>query len=133
MALRSLYLYLKRKKIIVTGKGNKDRFVYISDDAKEALERYLNLRSHPRVRKVFLVEKGTFRGKPISVRGIQKRMEYYAKRAGLKVSCHCLRHTMATQMLNADSVYWKMWKNLHGLLSIHGSNGQSFCILRNGL
>jgi len=30
-------------------------------------------------------------------------MEYYAKKTGLTVSCHHLRHTMATQMLNADS------------------------------
>jgi len=42
-------------------------------------------------------------GKPISVRGIQKRMESYARKASLKVSCHHLRHTMATQMLNADA------------------------------
>jgi site-specific recombinase XerD len=54
-------------------------------------------------KKLFLVEKGTYRGKPISVRGIQKRMEYYAKKAGLKISCHQLRHTMATQLLNADA------------------------------
>ena len=37
------------------------------------------------------------------MRGIQKRMEYYARKAGLKVSCHQLRHTMATQLLNADA------------------------------
>ncbi len=30
-------------------------------------------------------------------------MEYYAGLSGLKVSCHHLRHTMATQLLNADS------------------------------
>jgi len=30
-------------------------------------------------------------------------MEYYAKKTGLKVSCHHLRHTMATQLLNADA------------------------------
>ena len=30
-------------------------------------------------------------------------MEYYAKKTGLKMSCHHLRHTMATQMLNADA------------------------------
>ena len=53
--------------------------------------------------KVFLVEKGSYKGKPISVRGIQKRIEYYAKKSGVKVSCHRLRHTMATQMLNADA------------------------------
>jgi len=30
-------------------------------------------------------------------------MEYYAGKAGLQVSCHRLRHTMATQLLNADT------------------------------
>jgi site-specific recombinase XerD len=30
-------------------------------------------------------------------------MEYYSKKAGLEVSCHRLRHTMATQLLNADA------------------------------
>ena len=30
-------------------------------------------------------------------------MQYYAKKAGLRVCCHQLRHTMATQMLNADA------------------------------
>jgi len=43
------------------------------------------------------------RGKPLSVRGIQKRIEYYARKSELNVSCHRLRHTMATQLLNADA------------------------------
>jgi site-specific recombinase XerD len=30
-------------------------------------------------------------------------MEQYAQRSGLEVSCHHLRHTMATQLLNADA------------------------------
>ena len=30
-------------------------------------------------------------------------MKYYSKKAGFKVTCHQLRHTMATQMLNADA------------------------------
>jgi site-specific recombinase XerD len=30
-------------------------------------------------------------------------MEYYARKTGLKISCHHLRHTMATQLLNADA------------------------------
>jgi site-specific recombinase XerD len=69
---------LKQKRImVIDGKGGKDR--------------------------VFLVEKGDYKGQPISVRGIQKRMEYYAKKIGLKISCHHLRHTMATQLLNADA------------------------------
>jgi integrase len=42
-------------------------------------------------------------GQPLSVRGIQKRMEYYARKSRLNVSCLRLRHTMATQLLNADA------------------------------
>jgi len=95
---------LKRRRIMVQqGKGGKGRVVYISDDAHDALGAYLKIRSYYRVKKVFLVEKGTYKGQPISVRGIQKRIEYYAKKTGLKVSCHRLRHTMATQLLNAEA------------------------------
>ena len=95
---------LKGRRILVRqGKGGKDRVVYISDDALEALSAYLNTRSHYRIKKVFLVERGKYKGQPISVRGIQKRMEYYAKQTGIKVCCHRLRHTMATQLLNAEA------------------------------
>jgi site-specific recombinase XerD len=96
-------LDLKKRRIIVQqGKGGKGRVVYISDDAHDALVAYLKIRSHYRIKKVFLVEKGTYKGQAISVRGIQKRIEYYAKKTGLKVSCHRLRHTMACQLLNAE-------------------------------
>ena len=95
---------LKRRRILVQlGKGGKDRVVYISSDALDALNTYLKFRSHYRAKSVFLVEKGTYKGKGISVRGIQKRIEYYAKKTGVEVSCHRLRHTMATQLLNAEA------------------------------
>ena len=95
---------LRRRKLIVeSGKGRKGRVVYISDDAFTALVEYLRVRASRRARKVFLAEKAPYTGKPISVRGIQKRMEHYARQTGLKVCCHRLRHTMATQMLNADA------------------------------
>ena len=98
------HLDLNRRKIIVrNGKGGKERIVYVSDDARDALLAYLKQRSSCRIKKVFLVEKGTCKGKPISVRGIQKRIEYYAKKAGLQACCHQLRHTMATQLLNAEA------------------------------
>jgi site-specific recombinase XerD len=95
---------LKHRRIMVEqGKGGKDRVVYISEDALDALNAYLKYRSHYRAKNVFLVEKGTYKGKAISVRGIQKRIEYYAKKTRVKVSCHRLRHTMATQLLNAEA------------------------------
>ena len=95
---------LKRRKIIVQqGKGGKGRVVYLSKDAFDALVHYLRVRPSSRAKRLFLVEKGTYYGRAISVRGIQKRIEYYARKAGVKVSCHQLRHTMATQLLNADA------------------------------
>jgi site-specific recombinase XerD len=95
---------LKRRKIYVrNGKGNKGRVVYISKDTHVVLVTYLGIRPKSRAKKIFLVEKGICRGAPLSVRGIQKRIEYYAWKTGLKVSCHQLRHTMATQLLNADA------------------------------
>ena len=95
---------LKRRRLMVQqGKGGKDRVVYISNDAHDALIAYLKLRSSNRTKRIFLVEKGTYKGQAISVRGIQKRIEYYAKKTRINVSCHRLRHTMATQLLNAEA------------------------------
>ena len=97
-------LDLKQYRIFVrNGKGGKDRVVYVSQDAYEAIVGYLRVRPLSKAGKLFLVEKGSCLGKPISVRGIQKRLEYYARMTGLKVSCHQLRHTMATQLLNAEA------------------------------
>jgi site-specific recombinase XerD len=94
--------YRKRQVLVASGKGAKDRVVYLSDDARAALETYLQKRSS-KTGVLFLVQKGPLRGEPISVRGIQKRIEYYARKSGFDVSCHRLRHTFATQLLNADA------------------------------
>ena len=95
--------FKRRHIIVLNGKGGKGRVVYLSNDAYDALLFYLEIRPVVKTKKLFLVEKGLYRGNPISVRGIQKRMEYYARKAGVRISCHHLRHTMATQLLNADA------------------------------
>jgi site-specific recombinase XerD len=92
----------RRQIFIFHGKGAKDRVVYVSEDARSALLAYLEKRSS-KAKRLFLVQKGPMKGKPLSVRGIQKRIEYYARKSSLDVSCHRLRHTMATQLLNADA------------------------------
>src|SRR4030043_578734 len=95
--------YRSRQLYVFNGKGSKDRVVYLSEDAKSAIDEYMKKRRWSKEKRVFLVQRGTLRGKPISVRGIQKRIEHYAQRGGIEVSCHHLRHTMATQLLNADA------------------------------
>ena len=94
--------YARRRLLVLNGKGRKDRVVYLSEDVCTALEGYLKRRSS-KARGLFLVQKGPMTGQPLSVRGIQKRMEYYAQKSQVAVSCHQLRHTMATQLLNADA------------------------------
>jgi len=92
-----------QRLLIRDAKWAKDRVVYISDDATKALVDYLKIRPPSKADKAFLNQKGPFRGQPLSIRGIQKRMESYTKKMGLRISCHHLRHTMATQILNADA------------------------------
>jgi site-specific recombinase XerD len=92
----------RNRLFVISGKGGKDRVVYLSNDARSALEAYLKVRSS-KARRTFLVQKGPLTGTPLSVRGIQKRIECYARESKIKVSCHSLRHTMATQLLNADA------------------------------
>jgi site-specific recombinase XerD len=95
----------KRKMIVVfNGKFRKDRIVYFSEDTNNALQDYLKTRKSSRAKRIFLVQKGLYKGRPISIRGIQKRIEYYAIKTGINVSCHSLRHTMATQLINANAM-----------------------------
>ena len=93
----------ERKSILVlNGKFRRDRIVYMSDDTIDSLHAYMKIRPSSKTRKVFVVQKGFYRGEALSIRGIQKRIEHYAEETGLLVSCHRFRHTMATQLLNAE-------------------------------
>jgi site-specific recombinase XerD len=123
-------LDLNRNRIFVrNGKGRKERVVYVSRDAYEDIVNYLRMRQYSKAKRLFLVEKkGLHLGEPISVRGIQKRIEYYSRISGLDVSCHQLRHTMATQMLNADAVV----ETIQDLLGHNGINTtERYCSISN--
>jgi len=83
---------------VVQGKGRKDRRVYMSPDAVASVQQCLA--QHPGVQAqgyVFWNRKRAER--PLSVKAIQKKMERYAKAAGIIASCHSLRHTFASNLL----------------------------------
>jgi site-specific recombinase XerD len=83
---------------IVQGKGRKDRCVYLSPDAVTSVQQ--GLAQHPGARAqgyVFWNRKRT--QQPLSVKAIQKKMERYAKAAGITASCHSFRHTFASNLL----------------------------------
>jgi site-specific recombinase XerD len=101
------------------GKGRKDRIVYLSTDALAALRTCLALR--PAVVPdglVFWNQKRPHRA--LSSKGIQKKIERYAKAAGIKASCHSLRHTFATNLLEAGAEVISI-KELLGHASIGSS------------
>jgi site-specific recombinase XerD len=84
------------------GKGRKDRLVYLSADALAALRTCLAVRpTAVPDGLVFWNQKRPHRA--LSAKGIQKKMERYAKAAGIKASCHSLRHTCASNLLEAGA------------------------------
>jgi len=83
---------------VVQGKGRKDRRVYMSPDAVASVQQCLA--QHPGARAqgyVFWNRKR--QGQLLSVKAIQKKMERYAKAAGIAASCQSLRHTFASNLL----------------------------------
>ena len=84
--------------IVEQGKGRKDRRVYLSPDAFLSLTECLEMRpSHVPGDYFFWNQKR--RNSPLSVKAIQKKMERYARAARVEASCHSLRHTFASNLL----------------------------------
>jgi site-specific recombinase XerD len=83
---------------IEQGKGRKDRHVYLSPDAVASLHQCLA--QHPGERTHgFVFWNRKRQAQPLSVKAIQKKMERYTKAAGITASCHSLRHTFASNLL----------------------------------
>src|SRR5712692_8065668 len=101
------------------GKGRKDRIVYLSADALAALRTCLALRpAAVPDDMVFWNQKRPHRA--LSTKGIQKKMERYAKAAGIQASCHSLRHTFTSNLLEAGAEVISI-KELLGHASIGSS------------
>lgn len=83
-------------EILVLGKGNKERMVYLDDVAVMLLKRYLNARTDNH--KALFVGKGSERLKP---GGIRRMLNKVAKRAGVdNVHPHRFRRTLATNLIH---------------------------------
>ncbi|MBQ2660105.1 tyrosine-type recombinase/integrase [Candidatus Saccharibacteria bacterium] len=98
---------LTRREFVVRGKGSKDRPIFISTSAADALKDYLCIR-HDSLPALFLNNSnnqqavdtsGNFRR--ITPRSVQRIIEKYARAAGITkhVTPHTLRHSFATDLL----------------------------------
>lgn len=100
------HINLKRREFVVRGKGQKDRPIFISVDAAEWLEKYIEKRGD-NARPLFI----RYSGKKsvdlsgnfhrLTARSVQRMVSRYALLAGITkhVSPHTLRHSFATDLL----------------------------------
>ncbi len=85
-----------RKLMVRQGKGRKDRAIYLTDTAVQALQDYLTVRGQGADDHVLL-----YRHRPVCKDLLHSRIKAAGARVGVKVTPHQLRHTCATQLLNA--------------------------------
>ncbi len=100
------HINLKRREFTVRGKGQKDRPIFISPDAAEWIQAYLDKRSD-NVKPLFarysgrktVDTSGNFHR--LTARSVQRMVAKYALLAGITkhVSPHTLRHSFATDLL----------------------------------
>ena len=92
--------------VIITGKGNKERVVYLNHACISALNAYMNVRPKDGVKDryaLFLSNRLT----RISPKTVQHLVDVYLEKAGLGdmgFSVHKLRHTAATLMYQTGNV-----------------------------
>ncbi|QIM67980.1 tyrosine recombinase XerC [Basfia succiniciproducens] len=96
-------LNFRSREIRVLGKGNKERILPFGRHASHAVQEWLKVRLlfNPKDDALFVSSLGN----RMSNRSIQKRMEIWGVRQGLNshLNPHKLRHSFATQMLEASS------------------------------
>ena len=92
----------KERKILILGKGNKERYVYYGEYAEEALTRYLN-DGRRKLNKydsnyLFLNQQG----RELTTEGVRYILNKMIRNTSLhkNISPHMLRHSFATHLLN---------------------------------
>lgn len=95
LRLTDLFLDETSPRILVHGKGSRERSVYLSRQAERALRAYLQVR--PRVASdcVFL----SYQLRGLSTTGIHMRLVHYRVLAAVQLTAHRLRHSFANDLL----------------------------------
>lgn len=87
----------RRKEAIVKGKGDKERFIFITPDARAAIATYVNERQD--TYEPLFISHGRKYGARLSHFMLKRTIREAAKKLGIDVSPHDFRHYRASQML----------------------------------
>ncbi len=93
----------KTGRILIKGKGKKERFVYLTARAEKHLKNYLNTRGIVDTPFIFIPYHGkniNQENKKISANYMQERIKRYREWLGINIpiSCHSIRHAFATYL-----------------------------------
>lgn len=81
-------------RLKVRGKGAKERIVWLTLEAGQQVQHWLQIRAESESQALFLNQHRC----RLSVAGVQYRLKQYCQQAGVRVSCHQLRHTYARRL-----------------------------------
>lgn len=93
---------LNTGEMTVIGKGRKSRLVFLTDEAKHWLNRYLGKRDQDEFKALFIsCSPHQTEDKRLTARGVESVITGYVRRSGLSVKAtpHTLRHSFATDLL----------------------------------
>jgi len=99
LLLSDLFLDEPAPRLVVHGKGSRERSVYLSSQAERALRRYLAERPPARSDFVFL----SYQLGGLSTTAIHKRLMRYRQKAEVHLTAHRLRHSFANDLLSAGA------------------------------
>jgi site-specific recombinase XerD len=96
LKMPDLYIGEAPSRLIIRGKGSRERTVYLSSEAERDLQKWLDKRPRVRCDHVFL----SYQHKKLSTTSINARINRSCERSGVTLTAHRLRHTFADQLLS---------------------------------
>lgn len=97
LKLTDLYLGESPSRLIIHGKGSRERTVYLSPEAEWILQAWLAGRYAVRNEYVFL----SYQNRKLSTTSIHVRIRKVGRISGIHLKAHRLRHTFADHLLSA--------------------------------
>ena len=85
-------------RLRVRGKGDKERMVWLTPQLYATVRVWLQEHPASKCDHLFLNQ----HGQPLSVAGIQYRFKQHCEAAGVKLTCHQLRHTFARRLAEQE-------------------------------